>query len=154
YAFHLDALRPPQGDVEHRVWGVPDRRQRLVLVVKVSEDVKLVLPDGTTEGPRVLLIRVRQHPVKDRIRPGPLAVAEVADEGPRGRVRSGFRHGVHLHTGGPALRRVEAVRDELEFRNCVLAVARLIADAELRGHLLAVNVQLELPDVAGMTVLD
>src|SRR5262245_51757355 len=113
----------------------------------VAEIMQLVQYEWTADGPAVLLVLVRQLLVQDRIVRGPSAVAEVADEGAVQLVRARFGDGIDLHTRGTALCRVEPVRDELELRDCVVAVARLVAGAEVRRHLQTIDIQLELTDV-------
>ena len=143
--FHVsDAV---QRDVEGGVWCLPDGRQRLVLVFVVGEVVKLVLHNRAARGAADLLVRVGHDLVQHRIGRVPVAVPEVADEGTRKRVGARLGDGVHLHARRAALRGVEPVRDELELRDRVVAVPGLVAGAQVRGHLQAVDVDLELPDV-------
>ena len=153
HAGHLDARHRALRNIERRIRRVPDRCDRLVLVVEVAEEVHLVLADRTAEGRRPLLIRIRHDDVQHGIGLVELAVAEVAHEGSRRPVRPRLGDRVNLDAGRPALRRIEPVRDELKFRDRVLAVARLVAGSQHRRDLLAVDVELEFPDISRVSVL-
>ena len=147
HAAQLDGMKALQRDVECRVRRVPDGRQRLVLVFIIGEEVELVLQDRPAVRPADLLIRVGQDALQHRIWRVELAVPKAAHERSRKQVGSRLCNGVHLHARRSALGRVEPVRDELEFRDRIVAVPGLIAGAQVRRHLLTVDVELELPDV-------
>ena len=147
HAAKLHVSDAVQLDVEPRIRCRPDRGQRLALVFIVAEEMQLVLDDRAAQRAADLLILVGQDAFQHRVGRVPRAVAEVADERTAQQVRSRFRDDVHLHARGASLRRVEAVRDELELRDRIVAVPRLIARTEICSDLLAVDVQLELAHV-------
>ena len=112
----------------------------------------LVLHQRTAEHRAELLVVDRLDAVQHRILGVEAAVAEIASEQTRHLVGAGFRDGVHLHAGRPAHRRVEPVRDELEFRNRIGAVLRLAAGPDVGRHLLPVDIELKLPCLAIISV--
>ena len=94
-----------------------------------------------------LLIRVGQDAVQHIIWRIELAVPKAAHERSRKQVGPRLGDRVHLHARGSALGRVEPVRDELEFGDRIVAVPRLVAGADIRRDLLAVDVELKLADI-------
>ena len=82
-----------------------------------------------------------------------VVVAEVAAERPVEPVGTRLRDGIHLHARRPALRGIEPVRDELKLRDRVAAVHRLISGTEIGCDLLSVQIQLELSNLAIVSVL-
>src|SRR6185436_17335872 len=130
----------------------PDAGSRLALVLVVGEEVQLVPHERPAEGRAVLLVVDRLDGVEDRILRIEAAVAKIAAEETRELIRPRLGDHVDLRLRRTALRRVEPVREVLELGNRILAVPRLAAGPELRGHLLAVHVVLELPRLAVITV--
>ena len=154
-AADLPVVRPLQRDVEERVRRAPDAGPRLLLVFIVGEEVQLVPQHGAADGRAVLLVVDRFHlPVgaDGAIWRIEQAVAKVASEQPRELIGPRLGDHIDLHGRRPALRRVEPVRDELEFGNRILAVPRLAAGPELRRHLLAIHVVMELSRLAVIAV--
>ena len=94
--------------------------------------MQLVLHDGAAHGRTELLIVDRLHALQDGVFRGEPAVAEVAAEQPGDLIGAGFGHRIHLHARRPAHRRVEPVRDELEFRDRILAGANSASAIQLR----------------------
>src|SRR5207237_5286124 len=81
-------------------------------------------------------------------------VAEIAPERPGIAVGPRLRDQVDLEARGTALRRIESIGDELEFRDHLLAERRLAAAAHRVLKLLAVNVGLKLPNPIGVPRVD
>ena len=108
--------------------------------------MQLVLHDRSAERSADLLILVRQHFVRDRVRSVPFVVAEESVEAARGFVRPRARDGLHLDAGRAPLRDVEHVRHDLEFRDRFAAELRLpeAGAGNLLGNLLSVEIQLEV----------
>lgn len=136
--------RPGLVDVEARERARVGADVGLTLVLEVREVMEPVPQDRPAVGRAELLVGVRQHAILDRVGGVEPVVAEESRH--RSRTDVGPRLGdrVHLHAGRAPLPRVEAIGDDLELGDRVLAEAWL-AEArrnQLR-HLLPVDVQLE-----------
>src|SRR5262249_37301673 len=103
-----------------------------------------VLPDRTAERPTHLLVRIRQHALRDEVGGVETIVAKIAVKGARIRVGAGLRHRVHRDAARAPPGRVESRGYHLELTDCLTAELWLNGAARLRiGHLLAIHEQLE-----------
>ena len=152
---NIDTPQPQLGDllVENvellpgHLRNVDEDVERVPLVLIRAEEQHLVLLQRTAQRAAHLLIRVRQNRLRDEVLGRQLGVAEVAVGAAGELVGAGLRDRVHLHPERSALRDVEHVGDDLEFRDSIAAQLRLgaVADrADARRDLLAVEIQLEL----------
>ena len=146
--------RALQRDVEPRVRRPPRLFFRLALVLVVREEMQPVAHDGSAKCRCVLLVLDGRHAMEDWIGRVEPIVAEIAPERPGVAVGARLGDQVDLEARGTALRRIESIGDELEFRDHLLAERRLAAAAHRVLKLLAVNVGLKLPNPVGVPRID
>src|SRR5688572_2885628 len=151
-ATKLDAVVAFQFDVETGERRVPDAHPRFTLILEMPEEVQPVAQDRPAGRERDLLVIDRHHTVEHRVLGVESARAEVAAYRTGEGVGARTRDGAHLHARRTAQRGVEPVGDVLEFRDCVLAVARLPPEPALGGDLLPVEGQLELALFADVAI--